>query len=67
MSIKVRFERVSLPIEWLVISDRTKAADFTKLWNDAHKSISFVKGLNHRPGRGTFAHIVGNYDAGHYE
>ncbi|KAJ8586573.1 hypothetical protein M405DRAFT_823123, partial [Rhizopogon salebrosus TDB-379] len=24
------------------------------------------KGLNHSPGRGTFGHIVGDYDAGHY-
>jgi hypothetical protein len=51
MSIKVRLERVSLPTQWLIIDDRTKAADFTKLWNDLHQSISFVKGLNHSPGR----------------
>ncbi|KAJ8582743.1 hypothetical protein M405DRAFT_830115, partial [Rhizopogon salebrosus TDB-379] len=25
------------------------------------------KGLDHSPGRDTFGHIVGDYDAGHYD
>jgi hypothetical protein len=28
-SIKVRFERVSLPTEWLILGDRSQAADYT--------------------------------------
>jgi hypothetical protein len=48
------FERISLPTEWLIIGDRTKAADFTKLWNDLHKSISFVKGAESQSWMGHF-------------
>jgi hypothetical protein len=44
MAINVEFGRVSLPTEWLILGDRTEAADYTKLWNDLRESISLVKG-----------------------
>ncbi|KAJ8584659.1 hypothetical protein M405DRAFT_826349, partial [Rhizopogon salebrosus TDB-379] len=48
-SIKVRFGCVSLLTEWLILGDRTEAADYTKLWNDLRESISFVKGGRSQP------------------
>jgi hypothetical protein len=48
------FERVSLATEWLIIGDRTKAADFTTLWKDLHKSISVVKGAKSQSWTGHF-------------
>ncbi|KAI0050407.1 metallopeptidase MepB [Auriscalpium vulgare] len=42
------------------------AEDYTALWNDLRESISLVKGGTPGPGQGTFAHIVGGYDAGYY-
>ncbi|KAJ8581835.1 hypothetical protein M405DRAFT_846786 [Rhizopogon salebrosus TDB-379] len=48
------FKRISLPTEWLIIGDLTKAADFTKLWNDLRKSISFVEGVKSQSWTGHF-------------
>jgi len=42
------------------------AADTTLLWNTLREKISLVKGGAVKPGQGTFAHIVGGYDAGYY-
>ncbi|KAI0059531.1 metallopeptidase MepB [Artomyces pyxidatus] len=42
------------------------AADYTTVWNDLREQISLVKGGKPGPGQGTFAHIVGGYDAGYY-
>jgi hypothetical protein len=48
-SIKVRSGCVGLLTEWLILGDRTEAADYTKLWNDLRESISFVKGGKSQP------------------
>jgi hypothetical protein len=48
-SIKVRFGCVGLLTEWLILGDRTEAANYTKLQNDLRESISFVKGGKSQP------------------
>jgi hypothetical protein len=48
-SIQVRFRCVGLLADWLILGDRTEAANYTKLQNDLRESISFVKGSKSRP------------------
>ncbi|KAH6893805.1 Metalloprotease [Coprinopsis sp. MPI-PUGE-AT-0042] len=40
--------------------------DYTELWSSLRKKISLVKSGKPCPGRGTFGHITGGYDAGYY-
>jgi len=41
--------------------------DYTNLWNELRQEISLVVGPEKPiPGQGTFAHLVGGYDAGYY-
>lgn len=38
----------------------------TEVWNDMRDHISLFKGGERSAGQGTFAHLVGGYDAGYY-
>jgi len=43
-----------------------KQQDVTAVWNDMRDHISLFKGGKGSAGQGSFAHLVGGYDAGYY-
>ena len=45
---------------------RTDKQDVTAVWNDMRDRISLFKGGKRSAGQGSFAHLVGGYDAGYY-
>lgn len=60
------FVRLRCGVGLPLMTARTEAKDYTKLWNELREQISFVRGDKPCPGQGTFGHIAGGYDAGYY-